>query len=43
MSKRNNRIVVFTSSGNNSSEEDLKEVLLKVLQIHFDKEIRKKE
>lgn len=42
MSKTENRIVVFASSNNSSFEDELKEALLRVLQIHFDKEIKKK-
>lgn len=38
---KNKRVVVFTSSNENTSEEDLKKTLLKILQIHFNNEIKK--
>lgn len=42
MSKKSSRLVVFTSSNINFAEDELKKVLLWVLQIHFDKEMKKK-
>ncbi|WP_255547746.1 hypothetical protein [Crassaminicella indica] len=37
---KNDRLVIFTSSNKDTSEDKFKETLLKILQIHFDKEIK---
>jgi hypothetical protein len=36
------RKILFVNKNKASSDDALKEILLKVLQIHFDKEINKK-
>lgn len=36
------RKILFVNKNKTSSDDELKEILFKVLQIHFDKEINKK-